>query len=63
MKKLIGLIIAIITLIAMNTANPTEPAETPVIEPTSTAVETVKDESKTEEATAGSFLAVAEFIF
>ena len=44
MKKLIALIIAIITLIGMNTANPAKPAETPVIKPTSTVVETVKEE-------------------
>ena len=44
MKKLIVLIIAIITLIGINSNNPTKPAETPVIEPTSTVIETVKEE-------------------
>ena len=42
MKKFIALIIAIISLIGMNTANPTKPAEMPVIEPTCTVIETVK---------------------
>ena len=60
MKKLIALIIAIITLIGMNTANPAKPAETPVIEPTSSAVETVKYESKTEEPQAEPSMAVTE---
>ena len=42
MKKFIALIIAIIAMIGMNTAKTTKPAETPVIEPTSTVIETVK---------------------
>ena len=45
MKKLIALIIAIIAMIGMNTANTAKPAETPVIEPTSTIIETVKEET------------------
>lgn len=40
MKKLIAIIIAIITLIGINTNTTTKSAETPVIEPTSTVVET-----------------------
>ena len=44
MKKLIAIIIAIITLIGINTNTTTKSAETPVIEPTSTVVETVKEE-------------------
>ena len=44
MKKLIALIIAIITLIGMSTANPAKLAETPVIEPKSAVIETVKEE-------------------
>lgn len=47
MKKLLALIIAIITLIGMNTANPSKPTETPVIEPTSTVIEAVKEETQT----------------
>lgn len=44
MKKLIAIIIAIITLIGINTNTTTKSAETPVIEPTSTVVKTVKEE-------------------
>ena len=61
MKKLIALIIAIITLIGMNTANPAKTAETPVIEPTSTVVGTVKEEPpETEEPQSEPSMAVAE---
>ena len=42
MKKLLVLIIAIITLIGINTTTHTKPAKTPAIEPTSTVAETVK---------------------
>ena len=63
MKKLIALIIAIITLIGMNTANPTKPTETPVIEPASTAIETIKEEPhETEEPQAEPFMAITEEI-
>lgn len=61
MKKLITLIIAIIILIGMNTANTTKPAETPAIDPTSTVIEAVKEEpSETEETQAEPFMAVTE---
>ena len=61
MKKLIALIIAIIAMIGMNTAKTTKPAETPVIEPTSTAIETIKEEPhETEEPQAEPFMAVTE---
>ena len=63
MKKLIALIIAIIALIGMNTANPAKTAETPVIEPTSTAIETIKEEPhETEEPQAEPFMAITEEI-
>ena len=51
MKKLIVLIIAIIAMIGMNTVSPSKPAETPVIEPTSTVIETVKKEEPEAEET------------
>ena len=51
MKKFIALIIATIAMIGMNTAKTTKPAETPVIEPTSTVIETVKEEPTTTEET------------
>ena len=61
MKKLIALIIAIITLIGINTSNTTKPIETLGIEPTSTAVETVKEESpETEEPQAEPSMVVTE---
>ena len=61
MKKLIALIIAIIALIGINTNNPTKPAETPVIEPTSTIIETVKEApSETEETQTEPFMMVTE---
>ena len=44
MKKFIALIIAIIAMIGMNTANLTKSTETPAIEPTSTIIETVKED-------------------
>ena len=45
MKQLIAIIIALITLIGINTNTTTKSAEAPVIEPISTVVETVKEES------------------
>ena len=61
MKKLIALIIAVIAMIGMNAANPTKPAEKPVIEPISTVIETVKEEpTKTEETQAEPFMVVTE---
>lgn len=61
MKKLIAIIIAIITLIGINTNTTTKSAETPVIEPTSTVVETVKEEPpETTEMQAESPMTVTE---
>ena len=61
MKKLIALIIAVIALIGMNTANPAKTAETPVIEPISTIIETVKEEpTTTEETQAEPFMVITE---
>ena len=61
MKKLIALIIAIIAMIGMNTANTTKPAEMPVIEATSTVVETVeKEPPESEEPQAEPSTAVTE---
>ena len=61
MKKLIALIIVIIAMIGMNTANPAKTAETPVIEPTSAIVETIKKEPiETEETQAEPFMAITE---
>ena len=61
MKKLIVLIIAIIAMIGMNTANTTKPAEMPVIEATSTIVETVeKEPPESEEPQAEPFMVVTE---
>ena len=59
MKKFIALIIATIAMIGMNTAKTTKPAETPVIEPTSTVIEAVKEEPpKTEETQTESSMGV-----
>lgn len=61
MKKPIAIIIAIITLIGINTNTTTKSAETPVIEPTSTVVETVKEEPpETTEMQAESPMTVTE---
>ena len=61
MKKLIALIIAIIAMIGMNTVKTAKPAKTPVIEPTSAVIETVKEEpTKTEETQAEPSMAVTE---
>ena len=61
MKKLIALIIAIITLIGINTSNTTKPIETLGIESTCTVIETVGEEPpETEETQAEPFTTVTE---
>ena len=61
MKKPIALIIAIIALIGVNTDTPAKSAETPVIEPTSAVVETVKEElPEAEETQTEPLMAVTE---
>ena len=61
MKKFLALIIAIITLLGISIPNLTKPTETPVIEPTSTVIETVKEEPpETEETQTEPSVAVTE---